>query len=194
MAGNESWLTYVITRVEFGGFCGQLPLRPQRMIGKSAWGAQDWFSANPRLGQSMSLGLSKDGSIYGGGGLSPTPSSPFSLHTLTHGVFDRYDLVPTSFPHDVWSGVGFGDTHSAFSDPDMLTTSSFRGFTHHSDYAGDLIFGPRSHQPQQHFDYGVRGSGLGLSGIQAPNPHSLQVPHLQGIDCTRLHSRILLSI
>ena len=163
-------------------FVDNFPLRTQHMIGKSAWGAQDWFSANPRLGQSMSLGLSNDGSIYGGGGLSPTPSSPYSLHTLSHGVFDRYDLVPTSFPHDVSSEVGFGDTHSAFSDPGILTTSSFRGFTHHSEHAGDLIFGSRSHQPQQHFDYGVGGSGLGLSGIQAPNPHSLQVPHLQGID------------
>ena len=150
------------------------------MIGKSAWVAQDWFSANPRLGQYTSQGLSNDGSIYGGGGLSPTPSSPFSLNTLSHGVFDRYDLVPTSFPHDFSSEVGFGDTHSAFSDPDMLTTSNFRGFTHHSNYAGDLIFGTRSHQPQQHFEYGVGGTGLGLSGIQAP----LQVPggHLQGID------------
>ena len=164
-------------------FMENFPLR-SHMIGKSAWGAQDWFSANPRLGQSMSLGLSNDGSIYGGGALSPTPSSPFLFHTLSHGVFDRYDLVPTSFPHDVSSEVGFGDTHSAFSDPEMFTSSNFRGFTHHSNYAGDLISGTWSHQPQQHFEYGVGGSGLGLSGIQASNPHSLQVPggHLQGID------------
>ena len=159
------------------------------MIGKSAWGAQDWFSANPRLGQSMSQGPSTDGSIYGGG-LSPTPSSPFSFHALSHGVFDRYDLVPASFPHDVSSEVGFGDTHSAFSDPDMLPTSSFRGFTHHSNYAGDLIFGTRSHQPQQHFEYGAGGTGLGLSGIQASNPHSFHVPggHFQGIDEIELNA------
>lgn len=160
------------------------PLR-SHMIGKSAWDTQGWFSANPRLGQSMSEGPSNDGSIYGGG-LSPTPSSPFSLHALSHdalshGIFDRYGLVPTSFPHDVSSEVGFGDTHSAFSDPDMLPTS-FRGFTHHSNYAGDLIFGSRTHQPQHQFGYG--DGGLGLSGIQPSNPYSLQVPggHLQGND------------
>jgi hypothetical protein len=159
------------------------PLR-SHMIGKSAWGAQDWFSANPRLDQSMSLGLSNDGSMYGGGGLSPTPSSPFSLHALSHGVVDRYDLMPSSFPHDFSSEVGLGDTHSAFSDPDMFTTSNFRGFTHHSNYAGDLIFSNRSHQPQQHFEYGVGGTGLGLSGIHTSNSHSLQIPggHLQGVD------------
>jgi len=161
-------------------FMDNFPLRPH-MIGKSAWDAQDWFSANPRLGQSMSQGPSNDGSIYGGG-LSPTPSSPFSLHAHSHGVFDRYGLVPTSFPHDFSSEVGFGDSHSAFSDPDMLPTS-FRGFTHHSDYAGDLIFGSRTHQPQHQFGYGVGETGLGLSGIQPSNPYSLQVPggHLQGI-------------
>ncbi|KAF9647230.1 hypothetical protein BDM02DRAFT_2733890 [Thelephora ganbajun] len=170
-------------------FIENFPLRPH-MIGKSAWGAQDWFSANPRLGQSMSLGLSNDGSVYGGGGLSPTPSSPFSFHALSHGVFDRYDLVPGSFPHDVSSEVGFGDTHSTFSDPDMFATSNFRGFTHHSNYAGDLIFGTRSHQPQQHFEYGTGESGLGLSGIQVSNPHSLQAPggHLQGIDDIELNA------
>ena len=169
-------------------FMESLPLR-SNMIGKSAWGAQDWFSANPRLGQSMSQGLPNDGPIYGSGGLSPTPSSPFSFHAFSHGVLDRYDLVPASFPHDFSSEVGYGDTHSAFSDPDMYTSSSFRGFTHHSNYAGDLIFGTRSHQPQQHFEYGGE-TGLGLSGIQASNPHSLQVPggHLHGIDEIELNA------
>ena len=167
-------------------FMDNFPLRPH-MIGKSAWDAQDWFSANPRLGQSMSQGPSNDGSLYGGGGLSPTPSSPFSLQALNHGVFDRYDLVPTSFPHDFSSEVGFGDTHSAFSDPDMLPTN-LRGFTHHSNYAGDLIFGSRTHQPQHQFGYGE--TGLGLSGIQPSNPYSLQVPggHLQGIDGIELNA------
>ena len=170
-------------------FMENFPVR-SHMIGKSAWGAQDWFSANPRLGQSMSVGLPNDGSIYGSGCLSPTPSSPFSFNTLSHGVFDRYDLVPTSFPHDVSSEVGFGDTHSAFSDPDMFTSSNFRGFTHHSNYAGDLIFGTRSHQPQQHSEYGIGGTGLGLSGIQASNTHSLHVAggHLQGIDDIELNA------
>ena len=96
-------------------FMDNFPLRPQHMIGKSAWGGQDWFSANPPLDQPMLLGLSNNGSIYGGGGLAPgMQSSPFSLNTLGRGVFNR------------------------------------------------------SHQPQQHFDNGVGGSELELSGIQAP--------------------------
>ena len=154
------------------------------MIGNSAWGAQDWFSPNPRLGPSMSMGLPGDGLIYGGGALSPTPSSPFSFNTLSHGVFDRYDLVPASHLNEVSSEVAFGDTHSTFSDPDMFPTSNYRGFTHHSNYAGDLIFGNRSHQPQQNFDYGSGGTGLGLSGVQTSDPRSLQVPggQMQRID------------
>ena len=157
------------------------------MIGKSAWGAQDWFSANPRLGQSMSVGIPGDGSVYGADALSPAPSSPFSFQTLSHGIFDRYDLMPTSYPNDFSSEVAFGDTHSAFSDPDMFPTSNFRGYTHHSNYAGDLIFGTRSHQPPQHFDY---GTGLGLSGVQSSAPQSLQVPggHMQGIDDIELNA------
>lgn len=159
------------------------------MIGKSAWGAQDWFSPNPRLGQSMSVGLPSDVSIYGGGALSPTPSSPYSFQTISHGIFDRYDLMPTSYPNDVSSEVAFGDTHSAFSDPDMFPTSNYRGFTHHSSYAGDLIFGTRSHQPQQHFEYGAGGTGLGLSGVQSSAPHPLQVPGgpMQGADDIELN-------
>ena len=75
-------------------------------------------------------------------------------------------------------------THSAFSNPEMFTTSSFRGFTHHSTYAGYLIFNNRSHHFQQYFEYGVGETGLGLSGIHASNSHSLQVPigHLQDVD------------
>lgn len=160
------------------------------MIGKSAWGTQDWFSPNPRLGQSMSVGLPGDGAIYGGGVLSPTPSSPYSFNTLSHGIFDRYDLMNTSYPNDFSSEVAYGDTHSAFSDPDMLPTPNYRGFTHHSNYAGDLIFGTRSHQPQQHFDYGAGGTGLGLSGVQNTNLHSLQLPggRMHGIDEIELNA------
>jgi hypothetical protein len=88
------------------------PLRPH-MIGKWVWGAQDWFSAIPRLDQSMSLGLSNDGSMYGGGGgQSPTPSSTFSLHALSHGVVDRYDLMAALFSRDLSSEVGLRDTSS----------------------------------------------------------------------------------
>ena len=182
MAGNESWLTYVITRVELGGFCGQLP---------PSYATYDWKVSvgSPRL----VLCQPAIGPVYVPGALERRIDLWWRW-SVTHAVLSVFASYPQprclrslrpcsyTFPHDVWSEVGFRDTHSAFSDPDMLTTSSFRVFTHHSDYAGDLILGPRSHQPQQHFDYGVRGPGLGLSGIQAPNPHSLQVPHLQGID------------
>ncbi|TFK50587.1 hypothetical protein OE88DRAFT_1681591 [Heliocybe sulcata] len=166
------------------------------MIGKSAWGTSDWFSPNPRLDASSS-------SPSFAGGLSPTPSSPFSFAHLNHNVLDRYDLFPASFPTDFASEVGLGETHSTFSDPDMFTTSNFRGFTHHSDYAGDLIFGTRSHQQQQHhsnygagfgFGVGVGDAGLGLSGMsvsQQPtsvHPMQLHTPSLPGIDEIELTS------
>ena len=88
------------------------------------------------------------------------------------------------FPHDFLSEVGFGDTHSTFFNPNMFTTSNFRGFPYRLNYPGDLIFSNRSHQPQRDFEYGVGGTGLGLSEIHASNSHSLQVPggHLQGVD------------
>ncbi|EED83632.1 predicted protein [Postia placenta Mad-698-R] len=62
--------------------------------------------------------------------------------------------------------------------------------THHSNYAGDLIFGARSHQPQhQPFDYGpgfgFGNAGLGLSGVQ---PMQLHTPALPGIDEIELTS------
>ncbi|OBZ74458.1 hypothetical protein A0H81_05256 [Grifola frondosa] len=50
------------------------------------------------------------------------------------------------------------------SDPDVFAPSSFRGFTHHSNYAGDLIFGARTHQPQYPMDYGP-GFGFGSAGL-----------------------------
>jgi len=159
-------------------------------IGKSAWGPQDWFSANPRLDTSA---FSSSGSSFADG-LSPAPSSPFSFHNLNHGVVDRYDLFPSSFPSDFTSDVGIGDSHSTFSDPEMFAPSSFRGFTHHSNYAGDLIFGARTHQPQQsYYSAGFRFGtpGLGLSGMQqatALHPLQLHTPALPGIDEIELAS------
>ncbi|KAF8624291.1 hypothetical protein AX15_005926 [Amanita polypyramis BW_CC] len=47
--------------------------------------------------------------------------------------------------HDFSSEIG-ADTHSTFSD-EMFPPTGFRGFTHHSNTAGDLIFGARTHQP-----------------------------------------------
>ncbi|KAI8992843.1 hypothetical protein BD414DRAFT_458162 [Trametes punicea] len=161
-----------------------------QMIGKSAWGPQDWLSANPRLEPSSSSSSSYVG------GFSPVPSSPFSFGHMNHGVLDRYDLFPTSFAHDFASEIGIGDTHSTFSDPEMFAPSSFRGFTHHSNYAGDLIFGARTHQPQQSTDYGpgfgFGEAGLGLSGVQASTSgtmHSaIRTPALPGIDEIELTS------
>ena len=164
-------------------------MRRMPTIGKSPWGAQDWFSANPRLDTST---FSSSGSSFADG-LSPAPSSPFSFHHLNHGVMDRYDLFPTSF-HDFASEAGVGDTHSTFSDPEMFPTSTFRGFTHHSNYAGDLIFGARTHQPQQTFygpGFGFGTPGLGLSGVQQPSsmhPMQIHTPALPGIDEIELAS------
>ena len=162
-------------------------MRRMSTIGKSPWGAQDWFSANPRLDTST---FSSSGSSFADG-LSPAPSSPFSFHHLNHGVMDRYDLFPTTF-HDFASEAGVGDTHSTFSDPEMFPTSTFRGFTHHSNYAGDLIFGARTHQPQQSYygpGFGFGTPGLGLSGMQQPSGmHSMQIPALPGIDEIELAS------
>ncbi|KAI0321150.1 hypothetical protein OF83DRAFT_1161950 [Amylostereum chailletii] len=151
------------------------------MIGKSAWGPSDWLAGNPRLDPSGA----SDASFFNG--FSASPSSPFAFAHLSHGVLDRYDLFPASSAHDFASEVGAGDTHSTFSDPEMLTFSAFRGFTHHSNTAGDLIFGARTHQPQQAPDYGpgfgFGGAGLGLSSTP-PSMHALQLhnPALPGID------------
>lgn len=106
---------------------------------------------------------------------------------------DRYDLFPSTF-HDFASEAGIGDTHSTFSDPEMFPTSTFRGFTHHSNYAGDLIFGARTHQPQQSYyspGFGFGTPGLGLSGMQQPSDmHSMQLhtSALPGIDEIELAS------
>ncbi|KAG5652715.1 hypothetical protein H0H81_003966 [Sphagnurus paluster] len=157
------------------------------MIGKSAWGTQDWFSANPRL----DTGSSSNMSSHQGRTDDPlSPASPFSFHHLNHNIFDRYDLLPTLLPHDFSSEAGVGDTHSTFSD-EMFPPSGFRGFTHHSNYAGDLIFGARTHQPQhphQHYNnnygsgFGFGSAGLGLSGMsQSAGIHPMQLA-LPGID------------
>ncbi|KAG5643856.1 hypothetical protein DXG03_009540 [Asterophora parasitica] len=158
------------------------------MIGKSAWGTQDWFSANPRLDPGSGSGNTSSSSFSGRAEDPLSPASPFSLHHLNHGIFDRYDLIPSfNTPHDFSSEVGMGDTHSTFSD-EQFPPSGFRGFTHHSTYAGDLIFGARTHQPQHgHYPsygsgFGFGTAGLGLSGItQSTGIHPMQLA-LPGID------------
>ncbi|KAG2157672.1 uncharacterized protein EDB93DRAFT_1246738 [Suillus bovinus] len=146
-------------------------------IGKSAWGPQDWFSANPRLDMSA---FSSSRSSFADG-LSPAPSSPFSFHNLNHGIIDCSDLFPSSFPNNFTSDVGVRDSHSTFSDHKMFASSHFKGFAHHSNYAGDLIFRSRTHQPQQSyhglvFRFGTPGLGLSdpatlLSAVQGPCLH-----------------------
>ncbi|KAF8902860.1 hypothetical protein CPB85DRAFT_1457627 [Mucidula mucida] len=105
------------------------------MIGKSAWGTSDWFSPNPRLDSSGSSSFADSGF---------SPSSPFSFNQLSHGVVDRYDLVPSSFPQDFNSEVG----SSGFSDEIYPPRREY-----HSDYAGDLIFGTRTQSQQSAFDF-----------------------------------------
>ncbi|KAG6846830.1 hypothetical protein C0991_002826, partial [Blastosporella zonata] len=73
------------------------PALQRGMIGKSAWGTQDWFSANPRLDPGHNAN-NHNSSYAHDGPLSP--ASPFSFSNLNHGVLDRYDLVPTLMPHD----------------------------------------------------------------------------------------------
>ena len=83
---------------------------------------------------------------------------------------DRYDLFPTTL-HGFALEAGVGDTHSTFSDPEMFSTSTFRGLTHHSNYASDLIFGARIHQLQHTYygtGFGSGTPGVGLSGMQQP--------------------------
>ncbi len=153
------------------------------MVGKSAWGPTDWLSANPRLDQSTATSSSP--SYFGC--MSPSPNSPFAFNHLNHGVLDRYDLFPPSLAHDFASEAGpEHDGLSTFSDPEMMPSSAFHGVTHHSSYAGDLIFGSRTHQPPVSVDYGP-GFGFGSAGSAAGlglalHPLQMRTPALPGID------------
>ena len=106
----------------------------------------------------MPLELSNDYSIYGDDGPPP------SLHVLSHGGLDYCDLVPILLPHHIPSEVGFGDTHSTFSNPDTFATSNFRS---------SATVPPVLTNLSDIFEYGVVGTGLGLPGIHAPDLHSL---------------------
>ena len=153
------------------------------MVGKSAWGPTDWLSANPRLDQSTATSSSP--SYFGC--MSPSPNSPFAFAHLNHGVLDRYDLFPPSLAHDFASEAGpEHDGLSTFSDPEMMPSSAFHGVTHHSSYAGDLIFGTRTHQHPVSVDYGP-GFGFGAAGTAAGlglalHPLQMHTPALPGID------------
>ncbi|KAI0270672.1 hypothetical protein BC834DRAFT_525533 [Gloeopeniophorella convolvens] len=168
------------SRRGFGAATGGMP-----MVGKSAWGHGDWLSANPRLDQSAATSGSP--SSWFNGAPSPAPNSPFAFAHLSHNVVDRYDLFPPSLAHDFASEAGLEhDGLSAFSDPEMMPSSAFHGVTHHSNYAGDLIFGTRSHQPPAAMDYGP-GFGFGAAGASAGlglalHPLQMHTPALPGID------------
>jgi hypothetical protein len=105
---------------------------------------------------------------------------------------DRYDLFQNSLVHDFASELAPSDSLSMFSDPELFPTQSMRGFTHHSNTAGDLMIGTRPYHPpaqsQMNMIPGpsVGGSGLGLSGVTQPatgiNPMQLHTPSLPGID------------
>lgn len=151
------------------------------MIGKSPWDPTDWLSGNPRLDPNNTSSMSSGSSFVGGP--SPPPSSPYSFSQLSHGIMDRLDLFENSFAHDFASEVGASDAYSTFSDPELFPSQSMRGFTH-SNYAGDLIFGARTHQPVMPMAAAL--NGLGLSGIPQDtdgiNPLHLHTPNLTDID------------
>ncbi|THH10336.1 hypothetical protein EW146_g8398 [Bondarzewia mesenterica] len=93
-----------------------------------------------------------------------------------------------AFAHDFTSEAGVGDTHSTFSDLEMFSSSAFHGFTHHSNYAGDLIFSAHTHQLQAsdyNLGFGFGCAGLGLSDMQQPaglHPMQFHTPALPSID------------
>ncbi|KZV72313.1 hypothetical protein PENSPDRAFT_649895 [Peniophora sp. CONT] len=160
---------------DFNMNLGAFPASHHQQIGKSAWGPQDWLAGASRM----------DTSMHG----SPDTGAPF-LNSFVgspspYGVVDRYDLFPGSGPLDYASASDAGADSfsvSAFSDPEfgMGGGGGWRGFTHHSRTAGDLIFGARTHQPAPgNSDYGPGfGFGSGMPGID-------EIPgtaHGQGID------------
>lgn len=179
------------------------------MIGKSAWGTQDWFSPNPRLESSRS---STSASSFVDASFSP--ASPFTYHPhLNHGVLDRYDLFPPSMPDGNSSEVGYGDSH--FSDelgsgpPGSNSASSggtgFKGY--HSPFAGDLISGTGARMHQNSFTsamslaslptiygssfssgFGTNSSSMGLGLENIPENASIHPMQLHA------HSSSLLSI
>ncbi|EKM52488.1 uncharacterized protein PHACADRAFT_260934 [Phanerochaete carnosa HHB-10118-sp] len=222
------------------------------MIGKSAWGPQDWLSPNPRLdgsGDSFSSGMFSPSPIGSPSLFSSSagPSHPVSLAQLSfshlalasasgsqgnpfshghsahvhsqaysHGVMDRYDLFPPSshlhhgmddFDVDTIDldfisegpDAASSDVHSAFSDPSSAWSQGRRGgFTHHSNYAGDLIFGARTHQPSGYlagmdyglgFGFGAGGTGASMGlGLEGAQQSVLRTPALPGIDEIELTS------
>ncbi|KZT37192.1 hypothetical protein SISSUDRAFT_882489 [Sistotremastrum suecicum HHB10207 ss-3] len=161
--------------------------RSLHMIGKSDWGPQDWLSSNPRM-ESPSQFPSLQQHFSSG---PPSSFSPSHSYAHSQGVLDRYDLFPTTTAsHDfAQSEVAYGDNHSQFSDAEMFASSSFRGFTHHSNTAGDLIFGTRSQGGFGGYGHGLEGLGLtGISGNGEGSVHPMQLHCINelGVDAIKL--------
>jgi len=133
------------------------------MIGKSAWGTQDWFSPNPRLDASNTSSSNSSSSFIDPANFSP--ASPFSFHPHNHGVLDRYDLFPPYMPdgnvseagldnpHTPFSGeLGFNGTGGGISGANGAGASTggtgFKGY--HSQIAGDLISGAGARMHHHH--------------------------------------------
>lgn len=141
------------------------------MLPKSAWGPQDWLSSNPRMDAGPHQ-VTPSQSASSGPSFSFSP--PHSLsHSQSQAVLDRYDLFPhghmsSNFDFTQSEFGEYGGAHSAFSDADFF--NNFTGFTHHSNTAGDLIFGNRSQGPHN--------QGNGYNRFQAPG----------GVNSMQLHA------
>ncbi|KAF7332159.1 hypothetical protein MKEN_00096900 [Mycena kentingensis (nom. inval.)] len=110
---------------------------------------------------------------------NPTFSSPaLSFHSSFEPDVDAFDAPHSEAGHSFSSfETPYSYSEAGTHDIDLLddaesepggatwgTGGGFRGFTHHSNTAGDLIFGARTHQPVWGggfgFDWGTRGRGL----------------------------------
>ena len=133
------------------------------------------------------VGPQHDGLRYGGDTMSPSPSLPSLFDTPSHKTIDRLNLFSASFPDGASSEVG-NDTGLAFSYPVAFPTPNHQGFTHHSSYAGDLIFGTRSHPPDRsEIANGVNESGF--SYMYAENPQRGACLALRGVTSgSKLHA------
>ncbi len=149
--------------------------RTLNMMPKSGWGLQDWLSSNTRMVDS-SPHISHPPHSGPPSSFSPSHSLSHSFsHSFSQAVFDRYDLSSAGhmspafdFAHSEAGGYGADD--NSFSDADLFASSNFRGFTHHSNTAGDLIFGTRSQGG--YGGYGVP-NGTGHNGVGTVNPMQL---------------------
>jgi hypothetical protein len=154
-------------------------LRTLNMIPKSGWGPQDWLSSNPRMGSANQISsLSISTSSGPPSSFSQSRSHSYSL-SQSHAIFDRYDLssaghLSPSYDFAHSEAGGYGGDDSAFSDVDMYASSGFRGFTHHSNTAGDLIFGTRSQG-------GYSGYGHGATSF-LPQDGTINPMQLHAID------------